>query len=835
MRMLLSSILVLIVSSMVTMGQTVIDNFDSANPGTDLTSSVEGGLSKITLTQNTSDKHEGTSSLYVNVKIGAYHPWGSYSNVGYRNTANATMDWSLSDSLSIWIKVLEAPTHPEYMVMRISLDDRPTASDPRESYIYENLVIVDATSDWVNLRVPILERNQPGTDIPDGTGFILAPTSWGGFTYNNRKLDRNKIYQWTISFVTSGYTAGVNLPTDSLEVLLDDFTRFGARAVPVILFNGKDFTAPALNSWALGNSSLTVETGAGPKPKTNAIKFVEGSGWTGWGSDLTPTNMYGSWKKDSLHITYKAEAGGDPTLRAQFESANGKRGIKFNPIRDNQWHDIAIALGNMTFDDGSPNFDTTAVNKFGLMSDGNGVAGKVIYFTNIWTGNPVFDVIPPDPPSNVQANGADYRNLITWDDPIDESGSKYNIYYSEKAWIDYTDSTVSDLPPYNIPYGSQQQEHYLRAPNTDQNVTYYYGIVSKDAAGNESIPGFASSPTTTLAKGVPTISLTVPSNFAADGDLSEWASIRPFDLNTQKMSAHEVPNFPITDSLDLSAKAYVAIDADYLYVAFDVYDDIVLVDTTATNDYEQDCPDIFIGLYDWRGKSHSGYSGGAKPEYHLRFSKNRIRIDNGGTILDYAKWGTTGAPNYAWIDKILESGYVVEARIPLRRLAGALASRNDVVCVPVEGMRIPIDFAINDKDESNKRNGILCYSIITNDNSWSDMFYWTHTWIGNRWTPLSVIEQKDNIAREYTLSQNFPNPLNPSTKINYSLKKPGMVSIKVFDMLGREITTLVQAHQAAGSYTVSFNTMDYNLSSGIYFYRLESGSFVAMNKMILLK
>jgi len=260
MRMLLSSILVLIVSSMVTMGQTVIDNFDSANPGTDLTSSVEGGLSKITLTQNTSDKHEGTSSLYVNVKIGAYHPWGSYSNVGYRNTANATMDWSLSDSLSIWIKVLEAPTHPEYMVMRISLDDRPTASDPRESYIYENLVIVDATSDWVNLRVPILERNQPGTDIPDGTGFILAPTSWGGFTYNNRKLDRNKIYQWTISFVTSGYTAGVNLPTDSLEVLLDDFTRFGARAVPVILFNGKDFTAPALNSWAWGNSSLTVET-----------------------------------------------------------------------------------------------------------------------------------------------------------------------------------------------------------------------------------------------------------------------------------------------------------------------------------------------------------------------------------------------------------------------------------------------------------------------------------------------------------------------------------------------------------------------------------------------
>ncbi|MCX6120573.1 MAG: ice-binding family protein [Ignavibacteriales bacterium] len=91
--------------------------------------------------------------------------------------------------------------------------------------------------------------------------------------------------------------------------------------------------------------------------------------------------------------------------------------------------------------------------------------------------------------------------------------------------------------------------------------------------------------------------------------------------------------------------------------------------------------------------------------------------------------------------------------------------------------------------------------------------------------------------QKFTLSQNYPNPFNPSTKIQYSLEKAGMVSLKIFNMLGGEVATLVNTRQEAGSYTVPFNTSEERLSlaSGVYFYRLESGSFVSVKKLVLMK
>jgi len=90
---------------------------------------------------------------------------------------------------------------------------------------------------------------------------------------------------------------------------------------------------------------------------------------------------------------------------------------------------------------------------------------------------------------------------------------------------------------------------------------------------------------------------------------------------------------------------------------------------------------------------------------------------------------------------------------------------------------------------------------------------------------------------ESALFQNYPNPFNPSTRIQYSLEKAAQVSLKVYNVLGDEVATLVNGRQEAGSYTVSFNTNKgkLNLSSGVYFYRLEAGSFVSMKKLILMK
>lgn len=98
--------------------------------------------------------------------------------------------------------------------------------------------------------------------------------------------------------------------------------------------------------------------------------------------------------------------------------------------------------------------------------------------------------------------------------------------------------------------------------------------------------------------------------------------------------------------------------------------------------------------------------------------------------------------------------------------------------------------------------------------------------------PTSILSNI-NIPDEYSLSQNFPNPFNPSTKLEFGISNLGFVSLKVYDVLGNEVKTLINENKPAGRYTVTFDGS--NLSSGIYFYKLESGSFIETKRMILLK
>ena len=94
-------------------------------------------------------------------------------------------------------------------------------------------------------------------------------------------------------------------------------------------------------------------------------------------------------------------------------------------------------------------------------------------------------------------------------------------------------------------------------------------------------------------------------------------------------------------------------------------------------------------------------------------------------------------------------------------------------------------------------------------------------------------EEGINNPVDYKLSQNFPNPFNPSTMIEYSIAAAGNVEIKVYDVTGREVQTLVNQLQNPGSYNVLFNAS--NLSSGVYFYKLVSGNYSDIKKMILVK
>jgi hypothetical protein len=87
--------------------------------------------------------------------------------------------------------------------------------------------------------------------------------------------------------------------------------------------------------------------------------------------------------------------------------------------------------------------------------------------------------------------------------------------------------------------------------------------------------------------------------------------------------------------------------------------------------------------------------------------------------------------------------------------------------------------------------------------------------------------------KEFRLSQNYPNPFNPSTTISFSLSSKSFVSLKIYDALGREVSILVSEELPAGIYIQDWNA--HNLPSGVYFYRLQAGSFVNTKKLLLLK
>ena len=121
-----------------------------------------------------------------------------------------------------------------------------------------------------------------------------------------------------------------------------------------------------------------------------------------------------------------------------------------------------------------------------------------------------------------------------------------------------------------------------------------------------------------------------------------------------------------------------------------------------------------------------------------------------------------------------------------------------------------------------KFNGITAYG----NNLFVDSIYVKNALVG--------IQPAGNvIPAAYSLEQNYPNPFNPETNIKFGIPVSGNVKLAVFDMLGREVVTLINESKTAGNYVVDFDAS--NLSSGAYFYRIQSGNFTETKKMFLVK
>jgi hypothetical protein len=99
--------------------------------------------------------------------------------------------------------------------------------------------------------------------------------------------------------------------------------------------------------------------------------------------------------------------------------------------------------------------------------------------------------------------------------------------------------------------------------------------------------------------------------------------------------------------------------------------------------------------------------------------------------------------------------------------------------------------------------------------------------------PATSVEDESGLPKQFALEHNYPNPFNPSTTIKYELPRTSNVTLSVYDILGREVSVLVNEKREAGVHEVKFDGS--NLASGVYFYRLQAGDFVATNELVLLK
>lgn len=825
------------------------------------------GTGSIIYTDDATLKHDGANSMKVQWVINSSESWGGSCGMEYKVSVadRIVMDFSYAKQISLWFYNAVPSNKNTAVQMRFKLHDAGGNSTyfagadrnaQCEDWYFQTAKVYDAAPGWKELIIPLkdLGEGSPQNDL----GFTLP--GWSG-AKNNGVLDLDKIVGYTIEW-TSGVMGGDNLAKGT--VYYDNMTLQGAQYTPLYLFENAADAKGDNMSWASGNKGVITLTNESTDiwEGKNSLKLdykVHAS--EGWGG-------YGSYQVDfSANVNISANQ--NLYLAVKNLKANtlkGKVALRFELIDKGSsapetWYTLLDVDIDKTFDwtvvkiplvstetqswdikksvfvnppgqspGGNNKFDLNAISGFKVelsigVQSADLAEGTMLFDFLVPAGYQETDKTPPVAVKGISGTAGTFSNIIIWQDVPGENGETYNVYYSTKPISDVRAAGVEVLK-LKVQENAQSVDHVLKAPKTDQNTSYYYAVVCTDKAGNVGPVASTTTAVTNKAKGVPTVALSTV-NFKADGKLDEWSALTPFVIKLSNATGFLAdPNQKIDNDNDLSAKAYLAIDKQFLYVAFDVEDEVVNP-AVKTESYLNDAPDLFIGLYDAHGMPHTTFGREKSPDYHFRFNKSQIRVES-PAIQKLTEPGV----NYYWDNKF-PSGYVIEAKISLADIAtkrDAATTLTDQIYVK-EGFRLPIDFSINDNDSGN-RDAILTYSPDNKDQSWADVSRWTYTWLGDKWEAITSVEE-NSVPVKYSLDQNFPNPFNPTTKIKYSIMNPGFVSLKLFDVLGREVASLVNEFQDSGSYSLNFNAS--SLSSGIYIYKISSGDFVQSKKMILIK
>jgi len=139
----------------------------------------------------------------------------------------------------------------------------------------------------------------------------------------------------------------------------------------------------------------------------------------------------------------------------------------------------------------------------------------------------------------------------------------------------------------------------------------------------------------------------------------------------------------------------------------------------------------------------------------------------------------------------------------------------------------------NEANSGLTNNSIHCVTVDRYENIWIGTKRGLSVYNENTVSVDEDINLNESIPNDYLLYHNYPNPFNNSTVIKYSIPQEGLVTLKVYNLLGEEVAGLVNDTKQTGNYEVSFDAT--GLPSGVYFYRLQEGNFVETKKMVLMK
>ena len=795
----------------------------------------------VNVSYSTEIKNEGSGSMKLDFSVHGTEGWGGYAKIQHMHpdTANGYYDFSKFDTISFQYHMPEAPSQAT-VELRFNLLEYSNVSNPtyipadgdggktlgEYYYSFTQPRLADAITGWVTVDIPLV--NDPN-NWDNKNGFNR--TGWAGIG-GNEIFDTDRIKGFAFEF--SGNHSDKSVTTGT--VYIDNLTLKGRKTTPYVYFNGKASPADLGDPFGWGSgaaSKLELVSGAGVTSETNALKWtIGGDGWgaTGAGWNINPNHdMSYEWMKDSIQFKYKTAKFSGNNIRLQYEAGSGKLVHEVSITADDKWHHVKLPLKDFVYGDGTTSgFDTTKVKVFQFIAQGSGYQGETIMITEAWTGNPLFDFVSPAVAQNVDAIPGSYSNAVVWDDVVGEFGEVYDIYASRVPFATTSPDSLqgADVVASGVVEGTQEAYHDLTIPLSDRSADWYYAVVVTDAAGNKSKVAAMTSSVSNVARGIPTISLSAPSDFKADGDISEWKSsgITPLfmGVSTNSFGTPKVISSVDNDD-DASAHVYMAFYNGILYVAADVTDDDFNIESG--NWWEQDAFELFMGLYDQRGPKHAEAKRGAEPDYKFVFLGDSAFVEftspslglSGRSWVEYANSGVNGSPNAT-----------IEFSVRLDSLAGL---NSDSVFVPAEGMRIAIEPTWHDRDFSSYQ-GNLAMSKNNNDNAYLTPSVWSHTYVG-KYDGDILSTEEDIVASTFALERNYPNPFNPTTTIQYSLGLAGPTKLMIYDVLGRELVKLVDEYRPAGAHKVTWNAS--NMPSGVYFYRLESANFTRTQKMILMK